>query len=410
MPIDWLNVLLFCALSVGHAALIVAVTNRVHAWPLPKRFLHRFRQGHDLVIVLLPIVFAWLAGLGGERLFFGGSWHDLPFPLLVYLVVCGAVAASLPGVAVYRRLVATTRLQLSQRSQVFDIARELGFRPIGHGPYEILTRVPGNELLKLEITERECRLPRLPLEWDGLSILHLSDLHFIGTVDRPYFERLVRLAGEIPADLVVFTGDLLDREDLVAWLPATLGRLSAPLGCYFVLGNHDADLSNTDAIRACLEELGWHGVAGRALSTEYRGRPFVICGSEVPWMGRQPDLGQVPREAFCLLLSHTPDNIRWAQWNQIDLMLSGHNHGGQVRLPGFGPVYSPSIYGCHYASGVFWEPPTLLHVSRGISGKHPLRWNCLPEMTRLVLRAGSIEESDAVREKVRTTDFADARG
>ena len=127
-------------------------------------------------------------------------------------------------------------------------------------------------------------------------------------------------------------------------------------------------------------------------------------------MGRQPDLGQVPREAFCLLLSHTPDNIRWAQWNQIDLMLSGHNHGGQVRLPGFGPVYSPSIYGCHYASGVFWEPPTLLHVSRGISGKHPLRWNCLPEMTRLVLRAGSIEESDAVREKVRTTDFADARG
>jgi hypothetical protein len=76
-------------------------------------------------------------------------------------------------------------------------------------------------------------------------------------------------------------------------------------------------------------------------------------------------------------------------------MLSGHNHGGQVRLPGFGPIYSPSIYGCHYASGVFWEPPTLVYVSRGISGKHPLRWNCLPELTRLVLRAGAPMEPEA---------------
>ncbi|HTI52000.1 MAG TPA: metallophosphoesterase, partial [Planctomycetaceae bacterium] len=72
--------------------------------------------------------------------------------------------------------------------------------------------------------------------------------------------------------------------------------------------------------------------------------------------------------------------------HQIDLMLAGHNHGGQVRLPFFGPVYSPSAFGTHYASGVFWEPPTLLYVSRGIAGRHPLRWNCRPELTRLILR------------------------
>jgi predicted MPP superfamily phosphohydrolase len=72
----------------------------------------------------------------------------------------------------------------------------------------------------------------------------------------------------------------------------------------------------------------------------------------------------------------------------VDLMLSGHNHGGQVVLPIIGPVYAPSRFGVQYAGGVFWKDPTLLYVSRGISGQHPLRLNCPPELTKLILRAG----------------------
>jgi predicted MPP superfamily phosphohydrolase len=98
-------------------------------------------------------------------------------------------------------------------------------------------------------------------------------------------------------------------------------------------------------------------------------------------------MASAPADAFRLLLSHTPDNIQWARRHKIDLMLAGHNHGGQIRLPLFGPVYSPSVYGAHYASGAFWESPTLMYVSRGISGKVPLRWNCLPELSRLTLRS-----------------------
>ncbi|MGE5192209.1 MAG: metallophosphoesterase [Deltaproteobacteria bacterium] len=393
MQIAWLNVIVFCALTMGHAALIVAIVNRVHGWPLPVRVLHRVRQGHDLVIVILPVAFACLAGFRGPRLFFGGSWHELSFPLLVYLAVCGAVALALPAVAVYRRLAGSAELQIGGQSTEIDLARELGFRPVGRGPYRLFTHVPGNEFLKLEASDKEYRLPRLPTAWNGLSILHLSDLHFIGTIERIWFERVIRIANTMPADLVVFTGDLLDREDLVEWIPATLGQLRAPLGCYFVLGNHDSYLTNTDRIRARLEDLGWHSLAGGVRVIDCKGRPLVICGSELPWMGTQPDLSAAPTEAFRLFLSHTPDNVNWACSHNIDLMLSGHNHGGQVRLPGFGPVYSPSIYGCHYASGVFWEPPTLLYVSRGISGKHPLRWNCLPELTRLILRPALAEAS-----------------
>jgi predicted MPP superfamily phosphohydrolase len=395
MQISWLNLLVFCVLSVGHAALMVAIVNRLHAWPLPFVVLHRLRQLHDLAVVILPATFAWLAGFTGLRLLYGGSWFDLPPALLVYLAVCGAVALALPGVAIYRRIARNVRLQLAGHSTTIDIEQELGFRPVGRGPYRIFTRFPGNEFLKLETAEKHFRLPRLPLAWDKLSILHLSDLHFTGTIDRPYFEHVMRHAAGMPADLVVFTGDLLDRKELIDWLPATLGQLSAPLGCYFVLGNHDWHLKIEGEIRARLQDLGWRCVAGRSLVVEHQGRSLVLCGSERPWMGTQPELATVPSDAFRILLSHTPDNINWARRHNIDLMLSGHNHGGQVRLPGFGAVYSPSIYGCHYASGAFWEPPTLLYVSRGISGKHPLRWKCLPELTRLVLRAGIVESENS---------------
>ena len=80
-------------------------------------------------------------------------------------------------------------------------------------------------------------------------------------------------------------------------------------------------------------------------------------------------------------------------------MLSGHNHGGQVRLPGIGPIYTPSLYGTRYAAGAYYRQPTLLYVTRGISGKEPLRYNCLPELTQLVLRPATIKPSHAGKKR-----------
>jgi predicted MPP superfamily phosphohydrolase len=67
-------------------------------------------------------------------------------------------------------------------------------------------------------------------------------------------------------------------------------------------------------------------------------------------------------------------------------MLAGHNHGGQIRFPLIGPLISPSKWGTRYASGVFAEGNTIMHVSRGLSGEHPYRWNCPPELAKLVLK------------------------
>ena len=69
-------------------------------------------------------------------------------------------------------------------------------------------------------------------------------------------------------------------------------------------------------------------------------------------------------------------------------MLAGHVHGGQIRFPVVGSVFVPSRYSRRYDCGTFDEPPTLLHVSRGLGGQHPLRYNCRPEVTLLVLRSG----------------------
>jgi predicted MPP superfamily phosphohydrolase len=114
----------------------------------------------------------------------------------------------------------------------------------------------------------------------------------------------------------------------------------------------------------------------------------VVIGHEGPWLRPAPDLSDCPEGPFRLCLSHTPDNLRWARRAGIDLMLSGHVHGGQIRFPVFGSVLVPSLYGRRYDCGTFDAAPTLLHVSRGLSGEHPLRYGCRPEVTLFTLRRG----------------------
>ena len=279
----------------------------------------------------------------------------------------------------------TGRALLSSRSRLIDIEDRLGYRPTGKGPYGFLTQLPRNEIFQVEVSEKEVCLPRLPRSWDGLSLLHLTDLHFSGAITRAYFDHVMDLSEQLGPDLIVFTGDLLDDQRLTEWLPSTLGRLQAPLGRYFVLGNHDWYLQ-PELTRKAFRQIGWTDVAGECVAFNHRDKSLAIGGSERPWMGGHPDFSSSPEGAFRLLLSHTPDNIPWARSQCVDLMLAGHNHGGQIAFPFVGPVFAPSRYGCRYAGGTFWEDPTLLYVSRGLSGRQPLRWGCPPELTKLILR------------------------
>ncbi|WP_437203738.1 metallophosphoesterase [Planctomicrobium sp. SH664] len=380
-----LNFALLCLIIVGHTTLWISFVNRTHALKLREGVLRQLRHLHDIMIVAFPPVLLWRVGWEGPRLLRGGSWLDVtPFWQLVMTACMGGVFGLIVSLC-RMRLHGARQQQTEQRAQTFDVAAELGERPVASGPYFFLTRLPRNEQFQIEVNEKILHLPRLPEEWQGLSILHLSDWHLQGTVRKDYFVRATELAQETECDLICFTGDLIDNLAQLDWLPTTLGALRAPLGQYFILGNHDW-YQAPQQIRTGLATLGWTDVGSRCLIRDYRGQVLEIAGDETPWLGQAPRFSSNPA-SFRLLLSHTPDHIVRARTQNVDLMLSGHNHGGQIRFPVLGPIYSPSLYGCKYASGLFQEGETLLHVSRGLSGRHPLRWRCRPEVSKLVLRS-----------------------
>jgi hypothetical protein len=94
------------------------------------------------------------------------------------------------------------------------------------------------------------------------------------------------------------------------------------------------------------------------------------------------------------LLSHSPDQFYWAERAGFDLMVSGHNHGGQIRLPFVGAVFMPSVYSRRFDRGFFRKKGLTMHISEGIAGQHPVRYGCLPEISRLVLRSAPADRRD----------------
>ncbi|MFQ5732044.1 MAG: metallophosphoesterase [Planctomycetaceae bacterium] len=389
---NWANAAIFFAIIAGHCQLQVMLVNRMHAVRLRCSTLRTWGRLHDVAMPLFPVLLVWLAGLGGPRLLLDGEWGDAAWGWWAVFAACGFGTVILARSTLRWSAARAPAALVSNHSTVVDVAERLGTAPIGGGRTSFLARWPGNQVFQLEVNEKRVRHPRWPAAWNGLSILHVSDTHFCGPVDLPFFREVAEIASAERPDLVAFTGDLLDRRSLTSWLPETLGKILAPLGCYFVLGNHDWYLQ-PDEIRCALAELGWVDVARRCASVPQEKLPdaplrLTLAGDERPWMGGEAEFDGDRQQSFRLLLSHTPDNLPWARRNGVDLMLAGHIHGGQIVLPILGPIYAPSRYGTKYVSGLYWEHPTLLHVSRGVSGRLPLRWNCRPELTKLVLESG----------------------
>jgi predicted MPP superfamily phosphohydrolase len=209
----------------------------------------------------------------------------------------------------------------------------------------------------------------------------------------------MRQAADLESDLIAITGDIADRRACLEWLPETLATLEARWGKFFVLGNHDLRFGDPGAVRRAMEAAGFVDLGGRSCELLVGGALVRLAGNELPWIRSAADVSHWPSEAEAdrpprILLAHTPDQLAWARRRDFDLMLAGHMHGGQIRLPWIGPIVSPSYRGTRYASGTFYEPPTLMHVSRGIASLQTVRWNCPPELTRLVLRSPHAGEAN----------------
>jgi predicted MPP superfamily phosphohydrolase len=381
-----LDYLLFALIFLGHGFLLMSVVNYVYALPLHKHFLRAFRAMMGLLIFGLPIAFVIAYGVRPADLIRQSGESPSQIALTSYLVLVLTIGTVvLPLITLQRNIRPRPAQIIAEQTTTVDVAAALGARPYGDGESAWMAKLPFNFPFHVDFTTLTLSLPNMPPTWDGLTLLHLSDLHFFGTPAKPFFEFIVDkcMADGVP-DLLMISGDIVDTDEHIDWIPAVLGKLRWKLGAFAIMGNHDW-WYDFKRVRAELGRLGMTVVSGKWVALDVRGQKLIVMGHEGPWFKEIPDLSSCPADGFRLLLSHTPDNIRWAQRNHISLMLCGHNHGGQVRLPVFGSIFVPSKFSRRFDMGTFFEPPTLLHVVRGLSGKEPIRFRCNPQVTRIVL-------------------------
>ena len=374
------GVVLFLGACVGHTFFWVLVLNVLYAWPLPHG-LTRWTRKLDVLIVLAGPVLFWFAlrDMSWEPGTPGFVW----VPYMMFCWALGFVVA--PACMIAYRLRQTNARVVESQSEIVDVEKDLGHRPIGRGKNRGVAGLSFNQVFEVEILRRTLSVPRLPKAWDGLRILHLSDLHFAGTPDRAFFHHvLARAQADFVPDIVAITGDIVDTDTHYRWIVPILGRLRWTKAAFAVLGNHDTWYDPV-LVRRRLRKLRIDVLGNSWKQIDVRGEPMIVIGNEYPWFKPLPDLSSCPKDVFRFCLSHSPDQIAWARRNQIDLMLAGHVHGGQIRVPVIGSLFVPSRYSRRYDCGTFFESPTLMHVSRGLSGQHPIRILCRPEITQIVL-------------------------
>jgi predicted MPP superfamily phosphohydrolase len=370
---------------IGHLVLMAAIHNSVYGLRLPKWLGHLNHLFAFVVTLALPIglVAGWGWSLDGFLSWPPSCWVHAT--ILAWMGLCLFTLFVLLPFVTIRRALRKEPITVTRRETV-DLAKQLGHRPVGVGHHAWLAHLPYNELFQVEFIEATLHPPRLPPALDGLTILHLTDLHFHGTPDREWFAAVIERCNAWQPDIVALTGDVVDTYTHHRWIIPLLGRLRYKHTAFAILGNHDHDLKEPEIIRRRLRRLGMTVVSNGWAQTTINGEPLVIVGTEAPWLEPQPDLSDCPAGPFRLCLSHTPDNIVWARQHGIDVVLAGHVHGGQIRFPVFGPLVMPSKFGRWYDQGAFDEPPSLLYVGRGLSGEEAVRYNCLPEVTLITLR------------------------
>lgn len=262
----------------------------------------------------------------------------------------------------------------------------------------------------IEVVRVKVKLAGLSASLDGFTIAQLSDLHLGPYVKVEQIRKAVALTNGLSPDLVVLTGDYVyGSADYSKACAQELAALKAMHGVYAVLGNHD-HWTDADLVTDNLREVGI-----TVLDNEHRAiqvgearlwligidsRGITASGGWISNLSRsdlralwrkeydslQAILEALPTKERRILLVHNPDFVETMPLEPIDLILSGHTHGGQVRLPILGTPLLPSAYGQKYAQGLVRSDRTLLYVNRGLGLiPPPVRFLCRPEVTLIHL-------------------------
>ncbi len=243
--------------------------------------------------------------------------------------------------------------------------------------------------MAIETTHQSLSYDTLPEEFDGFRIALVSDLH--NTEFGESNEHLIEAIREAEPDIIAITGDLVDSRRTNVEIALKFASEAAKLApCYYVTGNHESRIPEEfAALRAGLTELGVTVLDDESVKLTRGDSHIMLIGSNDPSFGTNMynALDNVENEDFSILLIHRPDFFKGCSAHGVDLMLCGHVHGAQVRLPFIGGVYAPS-YGLfpEYDAGAYTEGDSQMYISRGLGNSaFPLRINNRPELAIIEL-------------------------
>lgn len=247
---------------------------------------------------------------------------------------------------------------------------------------------------ELSVEQHTFQIGRLPDAFRGMRIVQVSDIHYAEFTEAFFVREVVRRINKLRPDMVLLTGDFVSFEPM----PLEYARRHAPacaeilsgIECplrYASLGNHDYVVGAKD-VAGALRENGIPVLMNSSIALERAGQRIWLAGLGSACTGDADLAHAIPRfaaEETVLLLAHEPDILPDVVRYNVDLMLSGHTHGGQVRFPFLPPFHLP-VFGKDYVEGKFRLGPTQLYVNRGIGAVGlPFRFNCPPEITVITL-------------------------
>lgn len=242
----------------------------------------------------------------------------------------------------------------------------------------------------IEVNEWTIESPEIPAGFDGFRIVQVSDLH-----NASFGEgngRLLELLREAEPDIIVITGDLIDSRNTDVVTALAFAEAAVEIGpCYYVSGNHESRVPKWEELRSGLVDAGVVVLEDERVLLERNGDIVTLIGVHDPAFNPDfdKDLKELSAgEGYTILMSHRPEKMELYAACGFDLVLSGHAHGGQVRIPFVGGLVAPNqgLFP-EYDSGLYEQDGTAMLVSRGLGNSIiPLRINNRPELVVAILK------------------------
>lgn len=244
------------------------------------------------------------------------------------------------------------------------------------------------EANSITVEKIRINLKRLPKALDGFRLVHLSDIHHSPFTSLEHISRVVEIANHLKPDMFVLTGDYVSHEtEYIAPVAEVLARLRSEFGTFACLGNHD-HWTDAELVTHLFRGEGINVLVNEGLRFETRGAGFWLAGVDDLMVGKtdvRASLRGSRENEFKLLLAHNPQIIRRAARYGVDLMLSGHTHGGQVKLRDEEKRILPRR---RLTSGLHRRQNTQIYITRGIGTVVlPVRYQCPPEISLIEMRS-----------------------